>query len=146
MLKYELRSFCFINSNYYMYIILKNLHSFLLFYRSAVWLTATLHTHITDDTCSHTQHMRVVKHNLTLMSLCPTVGKGKCRCGVCVCDEGYEGSACQCKVSQTECQINNTVCYGRGVCRCSRCECDEGYQRPHCKTCLGCPDPCQTKL
>ncbi|TWW81159.1 integrin beta-2 isoform X2 [Takifugu flavidus] len=74
-------------------------------------------------------------------------GNGKCKCGVCSCNEGYEGSACQCKVSQTECKPpNGTVCHGRGVCRCSRCECDAGYQRPHCKTCLGCPDPCQTKL
>uniref|UniRef100_H3C049 Integrin beta n=1 Tax=Tetraodon nigroviridis TaxID=99883 RepID=H3C049_TETNG len=74
-------------------------------------------------------------------------GNGKCSCGQCRCNEGYEGSACQCKVSQEACQTpNNTVCYGRGKCTCSRCECNDGYQRPHCKTCLGCPDPCQTKL
>uniref|UniRef100_H3CML1 Integrin beta n=1 Tax=Tetraodon nigroviridis TaxID=99883 RepID=H3CML1_TETNG len=74
-------------------------------------------------------------------------GNGKCSCGQCRCNEGYEGSACQCKVSEEACQTpNNTVCYGRGKCTCSRCECNDGYQRPHCKTCLGCPDPCQTKL
>lgn len=133
-----------------MYIIIKKCHSILLLQKCSLVDGYTFHTHITDDTHSHTQHtrrLRGVKHNLTLMSLCPMVGKGKCRCGVCVCDEGYEGSACQCKVSQKECQMpNDTVCYGRGVCKCSRCECQKGYQRPHCKTCLGCPDPCQTKL
>lgn len=74
-------------------------------------------------------------------------GHGKCNCGKCICDAGYEGSACQCKVSEEGCQtVNNTVCYGRGTCKCNLCECNEGYQRPDCQKCLGCPDPCQTKL
>lgn len=80
----------------------------------------------------------------TLWSL---AGNGQCKCGKCVCDKGYEGSACHCKVSEEGCfKLNNTVCYGRGTCKCNRCECKEGYQRPHCKTCLGCPDPCLTKM
>ncbi|XP_033470958.1 integrin beta-2 [Epinephelus lanceolatus] len=74
-------------------------------------------------------------------------GNGKCNCGDCECNPGFEGSACQCKVSTEGCVTpNNTVCYGRGKCKCNRCECNEGYQHPRCKTCLGCPDPCQTKL
>lgn len=74
-------------------------------------------------------------------------GHGRCKCGKCECDEGYEGSACHCKVSEDGCfKFNNTVCYGRGRCKCNRCECLEGYQRPHCKTCLGCPNTCLTKL
>ncbi|KAM4731952.1 integrin beta-2 isoform 1-T3 [Anableps anableps] len=74
-------------------------------------------------------------------------GHGKCRCGKCKCDTGYEGSACQCQASVEGCRTpNNSVCYGRGTCTCNLCECIEGYQRPHCQKCLGCPDPCQTKL
>ncbi|XP_041858022.1 integrin beta-2 isoform X2 [Melanotaenia boesemani] len=74
-------------------------------------------------------------------------GNGVCRCGKCECFKGFEGSACHCKVSEENCQSeNNTLCNGRGKCKCGLCECAAGYQLPLCETCLGCPDPCLTKL
>uniref|UniRef100_A0A1A8F1D7 Integrin beta n=2 Tax=Nothobranchius korthausae TaxID=1143690 RepID=A0A1A8F1D7_9TELE len=74
-------------------------------------------------------------------------GNGQCKCGKCICNKNFQGSVCQCSGSTEGCQTeNNSVCYGRGTCTCNQCECKEGYQPPHCQTCLGCPDPCQTKL
>lgn len=74
-------------------------------------------------------------------------GNGKCKCGTCECNPDFDGSACQCAKSSDGCQTeDNTVCYGRGECKCNRCQCDEGYQLPRCQTCLGCADPCKTKL
>ncbi|KAM4608389.1 integrin beta-2 [Polymixia lowei] len=74
-------------------------------------------------------------------------GNGQCNCDVCKCDQGYEGSACECKKSDELCQTpGGSVCSGRGSCKCNKCECDAGYQAPFCETCHGCPDPCQTKL
>ncbi|XP_013881571.1 integrin beta-2 isoform X2 [Austrofundulus limnaeus] len=74
-------------------------------------------------------------------------GNGECKCGRCKCYDGFDGSACQCQTSDQSCRtINNTVCYGRGTCKCNFCECKEGYQRPFCEKCLGCSDPCSTKL
>ncbi|XP_072253903.1 integrin beta-2 [Leuresthes tenuis] len=74
-------------------------------------------------------------------------GNGNCKCGQCICHEGFEGSACQCKKDVTECRTpNNTVCYGRGECSCGLCKCSGTYQPPHCQKCLGCPDPCLTKM
>ncbi|KAM9365076.1 integrin beta-2 [Pholidichthys leucotaenia] len=74
-------------------------------------------------------------------------GNGRCICGKCECEKDFEGTACQCKKSNDACKTEgDTICHGRGRCKCNRCECDEGYQRPLCKTCIGCPDVCQTKL
>ncbi|XP_074551482.1 integrin beta-2 [Halichoeres trimaculatus] len=74
-------------------------------------------------------------------------GNGKCKCGTCECNPGFKGSACQCAKSDDGCRTeNNTVCYGRGECNCNRCECYGEYQRPRCQFCLGCTDPCKTKV
>lgn len=60
--------------------------------------------------------------------------RGSCSCDQCVCKEGYEGSACQCRRSTEGCLSKNlVVCNGHGQCRCNRCECDPGYQPPLCE-------------
>lgn len=71
-------------------------------------------------------------------------GRGKCDCGKCICDAGFEGSACQCRKSNNACikGDSQTVCSGRGTCVCNVCQCRDGYTLPFCEECPGCPSPC----
>ncbi|XP_051854232.1 integrin beta-2 isoform X1 [Antechinus flavipes] len=75
--------------------------------------------------------------------VCGGRDRGFCDCGVCKCEPGFEGTACQCEKSTRGClNIHNSECSGRGKCECNVCKCDPGYQRPLCQDCPGCPSPC----
>ncbi|NXY31862.1 ITB2 protein, partial [Pomatorhinus ruficollis] len=76
-------------------------------------------------------------------SLCGGPAHGQCDCGVCKCQPGYEGSACQCQQSTEGClNTRRNVCSLRGTCLCNRCQCWGGYQPPFCQECPGCTSPC----
>ncbi|KAJ8793631.1 hypothetical protein J1605_003639 [Eschrichtius robustus] len=75
--------------------------------------------------------------------VCGGEKRGLCFCGTCRCQNGHEGSACQCLKSTKGClNLDGVECSGRGRCRCNVCQCDPGYQPPLCLECPGCPAPC----
>ncbi|XP_068101317.1 integrin beta-2 isoform X2 [Hyperolius riggenbachi] len=70
-------------------------------------------------------------------------GNGECDCSTCKCFSGYEGSACQCKISTDSCRNSRgSICSGRGTCECNKCTCKGGYIPPFCEKCPGCPSQC----
>ncbi|XP_053715176.1 integrin beta-1a [Synchiropus splendidus] len=71
-------------------------------------------------------------------------GHGRCDCRVCVCDENWTGSACDCSLDVSTCMASNqAICNGRGVCECGTCKCtDPKFQGPTCETCPTCPGVC----
>ncbi|KAA0715491.1 Integrin beta-2 [Triplophysa tibetana] len=70
-------------------------------------------------------------------------GHGQCKCGKCECNEGYEGTACHCAISDKACKTKETVCHNRGTCVCNQCKCQREYKRPYCKECPTCQAACQ---
>lgn len=70
-------------------------------------------------------------------------GHGKCKCGKCECDQGYEGPACDCVKSDKDCMTDEGVCHERGKCECNVCKCERGYSGAKCKTCSSCQRPCK---
>ena len=83
-------------------------------------------------------------------------GHGKFSCGVCICEEGWSGSCCDCEIGdsdeerarEAQCYVNGSdrICSGRGQCQCGKCICDKSlnnmlqYFGDHCQCTLGsCP-------
>ncbi|XP_019748462.1 integrin beta-1-like [Hippocampus comes] len=71
-------------------------------------------------------------------------GHGRCECRVCVCDNNYTGSACDCSLDTSACLAKNgQICNGRGICECGVCKCtDPKFQGPTCEICPTCPGLC----
>ncbi|XP_031220687.1 integrin beta-2-like protein [Mastomys coucha] len=66
--------------------------------------------------------------------VCGGPSRGVCSCGLCMCRNSFEGSACQCPTSTSGCLNNRMVeCSGHGQCHCNRCYCNPGYQPPLCE-------------
>ncbi|KAL8173210.1 UNVERIFIED_CONTAM: Integrin beta-2, partial [Gekko kuhli] len=75
--------------------------------------------------------------------VCGGEERGRCDCGKCKCNPGFEGSACHCRSTTDGCvNLKGNVCSGRGKCECNTCRCQHGYQLPFCQECPGCSSPC----
>ncbi|XP_037919074.1 integrin beta-PS isoform X1 [Hermetia illucens] len=81
--------------------------------------------------------------------LCSGPDHGRCECGECKCNEGWIGSACDCRASNDTCMPPNggEICSGHGTCECGVCKCDvteEGrYSGKYCDKCPTCSGRCQ---
>lgn len=68
-------------------------------------------------------------------------GHGICNCGVCQCDPGYTGPACECPLNKDTCiSKNGKECNGHGECICGKCRCytdkdGQKYSGPLCDIC-----------
>ncbi|XP_064614127.1 integrin beta-PS-like [Liolophura sinensis] len=75
--------------------------------------------------------------------LCGGPTRGRCQCGTCLCNPGYNGTSCDCPISQDTCLApNGAVCNGQGECNCGKCKCDKesrcyGDFCEHCPSCVG---------
>ncbi|XP_065180483.1 integrin beta-6-like [Sycon ciliatum] len=80
----------------------------------------------------------------------PTRGNCECSgvsCGQCECLPGYNGTSCECPLSQDTCKQegDDRVCSGEGVCECGECNCKNGFFGRYCQVCTrqdGCTDIC----
>ncbi|GFR90408.1 integrin beta [Elysia marginata] len=65
--------------------------------------------------------------------------RGICDCGTCLCKPGYNGSACECELSQEKCKTERgIVCNNHGNCSCGKCDCEDGYSGLTCEQCFNC--------
>lgn len=78
--------------------------------------------------------------------LCSGSDHGTCSCGVCQCEPGWMGDACDCRASNDTCirRPGGGICSGHGTCECGSCRCDvtpdgrfSGRFCEKCPTCEG---------
>lgn len=74
-------------------------------------------------------------------------GHGECSCGVCQCDRGWIGVACNCRTSNDTCiRKKGEICSSHGTCECGACRCEvstEGrYSGRFCEKCPTCSGRC----
>lgn len=71
--------------------------------------------------------------------ICGGPTRGICDCGTCMCKPGYNGSACECELSQEKCKTERgIVCNNHGNCTCGKCTCEDGYSGLTCEQCFNC--------
>ncbi|KAI5709706.1 hypothetical protein M8J75_002550 [Diaphorina citri] len=81
--------------------------------------------------------------------LCSGPEHGRCVCGKCHCEDGWTGSACDCRSSNDTCisPEGGEVCSGKGECECGVCKCIEDstgrYSGRFCEKCPTCLGRCQ---
>ncbi|XP_037049499.1 integrin beta-PS-like [Bradysia coprophila] len=78
--------------------------------------------------------------------LCSGAYHGLCDCGICECQPGWIGEACDCRNSTETCMRHGKVCSDHGTCECGACRCsvtEEGrFSGRYCEKCPTCAGLC----
>ncbi|UYV76265.1 ITGB1 [Cordylochernes scorpioides] len=81
--------------------------------------------------------------------MCSGPDHGYCKCGECICLDGWMGEVCDCRNTTDTCYApgSEQICSGHGYCDCGKCHCfetgEEHFSGEFCEECPTCPGKCE---
>ena len=85
----------------------------------------------------HSPVSQTLKQTWTSSHLVLIADHGQCMCGVCSCEPGWSGTACECYDDPDACvdPVTGKSCNDQGSCECGKCNCVAPYFGNFCSHC-----------